>query len=191
VRSRRKDLMKKLFIKRVNLTVKKVTGAPFPSQVTRTDNAGQDKRVIHTYPSGTLRPRKKLNPPTTIFPYAAASDTSADQQLLASSRMLPSQINLLQNNSLGLLPTSGPYPLGGEETNVVSNDKVVFATGNYFAALSIDGGAHFDYLDPTTVFPTADGGFCAIRSSSIARRLTDSSGSFSTRKMRIMRIDIE
>jgi hypothetical protein len=152
--------MKKLFMKTVNLTVKKVTGAPFTSQVTRTDNGGQDERRIHPYPSGTWRPRTKLNPPTTIFPFAAASDTSTDQQLLASSRMLPAQLNLLQNDSLGLLPTSGPNPKGPEETNVVSNGKVVFATGNYFAALSLDGGTHFDYLDPTTVFPTADGGFC-------------------------------
>lgn len=38
---------------------------------------------------------------------------------------------------------------------------VVMASGNWYAMYSLDGGASFTAIDPTTIFPnTADGGFC-------------------------------
>jgi hypothetical protein len=47
------------------------------------------------------------------------------------------------------------------EPSVAANGNVVFYTGNWFAAVSTDGGATFRYIDPYTAFPDPPGmGFC-------------------------------
>lgn len=62
-------------------------------------------------------------------------------------------------------------PLGPEATStslssttepcVAMNGSTIFATGNWFATLSTDGGRTFRHLDPFTFFPeTGTGGFC-------------------------------
>jgi len=43
------------------------------------------------------------------------------------------------------------------EPSVACRDDVVFYTGNWFAALSTDGGAHFRFVDPNTAFPDPPG----------------------------------
>jgi hypothetical protein len=42
------------------------------------------------------------------------------------------------------------------EPSVAIHDQVVFYTGNWYAAVSSDGGKTFSYLDPATVFQAAD-----------------------------------
>lgn len=47
------------------------------------------------------------------------------------------------------------------EPSVAINGDVVFYTGNWFAAVSVDGGTTFKYADPYTTFPNPPGmGFC-------------------------------
>lgn len=47
------------------------------------------------------------------------------------------------------------------EPSAAVNGKVIFYTGNWFAAVSIDGGAIFKYADPYTTFPNPPGmNFC-------------------------------
>ena len=47
------------------------------------------------------------------------------------------------------------------EPSVAARGDVVFYTGNWFAAVSTDGGANFRYVDPYTAFPDPPGmGFC-------------------------------
>lgn len=47
------------------------------------------------------------------------------------------------------------------EPSVAINDKVIVYTGNWFAAVSTDGGVSFKYVDPFTAFPDPPGmGFC-------------------------------
>lgn len=47
------------------------------------------------------------------------------------------------------------------EPSAAINGQVVFYTGNWFAALSTDGGTTFSYVDPYTTFPDPPGmGFC-------------------------------
>lgn len=47
------------------------------------------------------------------------------------------------------------------EPSVAVNGEVVFFTGNWYAARSIDGGKTFQYLDPFTAFPDpANLGYC-------------------------------
>ena len=44
--------------------------------------------------------------------------------------------------------------------SAANNGYVVFETGNWFAAVSSNGGQSFKYIDPATAFPPAFGGFC-------------------------------
>jgi hypothetical protein len=43
------------------------------------------------------------------------------------------------------------------EPSVSSNNNVVFYTGNWYAAMSSDGGASFRYVDPFNSFPNPEG----------------------------------
>ena len=43
------------------------------------------------------------------------------------------------------------------EPSAAANGKVIFYTGNWFAAISIDGGTTFKYIDPYTSFPNPPG----------------------------------
>ena len=43
-----------------------------------------------------------------------------------------------------------------DEPSTAINDKVVLYTGNWYAAVSSDGGRSFNFMDPTTEFMTAD-----------------------------------
>lgn len=48
-----------------------------------------------------------------------------------------------------------------DEPSLASNGDVVFYTGNWYAAISTDGGATFSYVDPYHAFPDPPGmGFC-------------------------------
>jgi len=46
------------------------------------------------------------------------------------------------------------------EPTTASNGSVVMYAGNSFAAVSTNAGAGFAYLNPYTLFPASDGGFC-------------------------------
>ena len=46
------------------------------------------------------------------------------------------------------------------EPTVANSGEIVFATGNWFGAVSIDGGQTFSYVNPYTLFPSSYGGFC-------------------------------
>ena len=43
------------------------------------------------------------------------------------------------------------------EPSVAANDKVIFATGNWFACVSTDEGSNFRYINPYTSFPDPTG----------------------------------
>jgi hypothetical protein len=46
-----------------------------------------------------------------------------------------------------------------DPTTAASGD-LVLSTGNTYLRVSVDDGANFTEIDPTTIFPTADGGLC-------------------------------
>jgi len=50
------------------------------------------------------------------------------------------------------------------EPTVATNGKVVFMTGNKFAAVSTDSGNSFRYINPVTAFPAIAGGMCCDQS---------------------------
>lgn len=46
------------------------------------------------------------------------------------------------------------------EISVAENGETVMLTGNSFVSFSFDGGGTFTNVNPTTIFPQDDGGFC-------------------------------
>ena len=47
------------------------------------------------------------------------------------------------------------------EPSVAQNGDIIFATGNWFACLSTDGGKNYAYVDPYSSFPSSEkSGFC-------------------------------
>jgi hypothetical protein len=46
------------------------------------------------------------------------------------------------------------------EPSVAAHDQVVWTTGNFYAARSLDAGHTFTYVNPYTAFPPANNGFC-------------------------------
>jgi uncharacterized repeat protein (TIGR01451 family) len=74
----------------------------------------------------------------------------------------PPAIQFDRNTSLGLTSgtTNGTAGSIAEPSGASSGGGVVFATANWTAAYSTDGGATFTQLDPTTIFPSDAVGFC-------------------------------
>lgn len=86
--------------------------------------------------------------------HAGSDLTPAPSNLLGDP---PPPIDIWTNTAFGSALSSDT---DGEEDSEASAGNVVFFTGNWFAAYSSDGGNTFHKVDPTTVFPSADGGFC-------------------------------
>ena len=76
------------------------------------------------------------------------------------SSAAPGSFVFFENSDIG---TSGA-PLNQRsrinEPSVGNNGRCVFYSGNWYAALSVDAGKTFQYINPYTAFPTAHGGFC-------------------------------
>ena len=46
------------------------------------------------------------------------------------------------------------------EVSVAENGQTIMTTGNTWMALSTNGGVNFNSINPSTIFPQDDGGFC-------------------------------
>lgn len=53
-----------------------------------------------------------------------------------------------------------PWTAATAEPSVANSGPVVFMAGNWFAAISVDGGRNFSFVNPYTMFPASAGGFC-------------------------------
>jgi hypothetical protein len=51
------------------------------------------------------------------------------------------------------------HPINPEPT-VAENGETILTAGNFWVALSLDGGGSFNSVNPTTIFPENYGGFC-------------------------------
>lgn len=72
-----------------------------------------------------------------------------------SRRAATDELTLAANNELNGPGQQDTASNVGEPSTVV-NGQVVFYTGNWYAAVSTDGGKTFQYLDPATVFKQHD-----------------------------------
>jgi len=74
----------------------------------------------------------------------------------------PPAIDFVTNSSLGLPPggSNGTTSTTTEPSGGATAGGVVFATANWIAAYSTNGGASFQHADPSTAFPNDAVGFC-------------------------------
>ena len=116
-----------------------VRGAPFPPLPPRFD---KDVNLAHwTVPTGPPAPGTPTKSPSSATP-APFGD--------------PPAVVFDANNSIGVTGASTvTEPSGGTNSN-----GIVFASGNWFAAYSTNGGGSFTQVNPTTIFPNDAIGFC-------------------------------
>jgi hypothetical protein len=122
-----------------------VKGAPYPPRPPHFDRE-VNEGTIWTVPVGVNRrpePRSKES---------SAERAPEGRQHHRVATPLP--VNFFTNAALGINSSSVNEPSGG-----VGKD-VVFVTANWFAAYSTNNGGSFTQLNPSTIFPNADGGFC-------------------------------
>lgn len=117
---------------------REVRGAPFPPSPPRFDNEVNGSRW--TVPTGKPVPGKRTRTPT-----------SAKKSPLGD----PPAISFQVNNGLGISGSTIAEPSGA-----ASAGGVVFASSNWFAAYSTNGGGTFTQVNPTTIFPADSIGFC-------------------------------
>jgi hypothetical protein len=136
-----------------------VADAPFPSLPRDPGSLDLVNGSRWTVPIGPLAPGT---------PTPTATETGMVPTILRGRRPRPplgagpGPIVFLANNPLGV--TSGPF--NGTASSIAepsgssSGGGVIFATANWVAAYSMDGGGSFTQLDPTTIFPNDAVGFC-------------------------------
>lgn len=107
------------------------------------------KRIIPTVPTGEETP--DLTPSQQV-----ELATRRLAAMAADAQNLEDALVLLKNTELGSAADNDTASNVGEPS-VATNRNVVFYTGNWYAALSTDGGSTFLYVDPTKAFPAPTG----------------------------------
>jgi len=88
-------------------------------------------------------------------PIRQAAPPPAETTLQPAPKEDPPPINFFTNVNVGV-QVKGTT----DEPSGAVGGKVIFVTYNSKASFSTDGGSNFTILDPTTIFPDADGHFC-------------------------------
>lgn len=104
------------------------------------------RRIIPTVPEGPDEPDASPTP-------ALALDQGPDG---FGPLALTDDLTLVRNVELGSVADNNVASDVGEPS-LATNGDVVFYTGNWYAAVSIDGGATFRYVNPYTAFPDPSG----------------------------------
>ena len=112
-----------------------------------------------------LRDRGPL-PHATPLPAGASAVPRADSVVDPGSAtavlpnvLAPGDFTLFRDVSFGATIQANTSGATGEPT-VANSGATVFATGNWWAAISADGGQTFSFINPFTMFPASFGGFC-------------------------------
>lgn len=124
----------------------RVTDAPFPPQ-----------------PRGT-RLEEVNGPRWTVptAPFVPGTPTPTETGFKEPPPQAPPAIVFTANNSLGLTSgtANGTASSVAEPSGASNGGNVVFATANWVAAFSTNGGGAFTQLNPTTIFPADAVGYC-------------------------------
>jgi hypothetical protein len=109
------------------------------------------RRLLPRVREGRERQFHSLTPQASLLPqalWAFGPQASAGELTLVTNTELPGPGRQQLASNVG-------------EPSTAMNEDVVFFTGNWYAARSIDGGQTFQYLDPFTVFPDPPNlGYC-------------------------------
>jgi len=136
----------------VNVEANTVQDAPFPPRPpTFTNAVNPPQWVVPVAPfvPGTPTPTSTGVTPAPSFEPPAASPKNG-----------PSTV-VFEANTGGINGgTFANTSTVAEPSGASDGDGVVFVTGNWFASFSTDGGSTFAAINPTTIFPADDVGFC-------------------------------
>ena len=115
------------------------------------------RKVIPKTPAG---PKVRDMLPSASLSFENHVPMAALAEALAAPMTPNDTITLVKNVQLNDVATSDTASHVCEPSAAINGD-VVFYTGNWFAAVSTDGGTTFKYVDPYTTFPNPPGmGFC-------------------------------
>lgn len=135
-------------IKTATIEPKETKGAPYPA-ATPSDPFPNNEMSPRPVPTGPQVGDMKPATPEIQIREATKPQPGRKYQhslFFRDYRELP--------NSIGSASSCCPEISPGE------NRDTIMITGNVFMALSEDSGATFSNINPTTIFPQSDGGFC-------------------------------
>lgn len=143
--------------KTVMIESSKVSGAPFPSQPL--GFGPQVNAPLWTVPTA---PFVRGTPTPTGTEMLQAPDAGQGGKVVNGNQQASPSVIFNANIGLGLTSgtTNGTASTTAEPSGASNAAGVIFATANWIAAYSQDGGGSFTELDPTTVFPADAVGFC-------------------------------
>lgn len=131
------------------------TDGPYPPDPLKLDEGPTHEFELQPLPEGPRRGRMRPEAPETRF-REIDRGRGEGERLFADPRA--DQLEFRQYTELsgvvGLTNTCCPEP------SVTDRGQTVLMTGNRWVAFSTDEGSTFTSSDPSTIFPTADGGFC-------------------------------
>jgi len=92
-------------------------------------------------------------------PLTETNEVNLQQSEKPNAPLAPGTFTLFRNVDFGATIKANTSGLTGEPV-VANSGPVVFATGNWWAAVSSNGGQTFNYFNPSTMFTASFGGFC-------------------------------
>jgi hypothetical protein len=131
-------------------TTDPVTVPLMPDAPTVTPPRTLHQRIAPLVPEGEDSPDLA---PTTQTTLSSAQKRGALAHEMATA---PEQLVVVRQTLLGSVADNNTASNVGEPS-VATNGRLVFYTGNWYAALSTDGGENFRYVDPATAFPDPPG----------------------------------
>ena len=86
-------------------------------------------------------------------------ESNGQEMNLPEAPSVPGSFTLFRNVDYGATIKANTSGLTGEPA-AANSGPIVFSTGNWWAAISRDGGQSFSIINPYTMFPASYGGFC-------------------------------
>jgi hypothetical protein len=106
-------------------------------------------------------PVSNPRPATAIPPATSITSASGSLAARAAPALRPAYtVTFNVNSSLHAALATSNSVSGTGEISEGSNGSDALITGNWFAAYTTNNGSSFNVLNPYTMFPSADGGFC-------------------------------
>ncbi|HEY2990988.1 MAG TPA: hypothetical protein VGL11_24965 [Candidatus Binatia bacterium] len=126
-------------------------------------SAARNRDEIHprkVIPKAPVGPKVRDLQPTAPLSFEESVPLAALEALRVAPMAPSDTVTLVKNLQLNDVATADTASHVCEPSAAINGD-VVFYTGNWFAAVSTDGGATFKYVDPYTTFPNPVGmSFC-------------------------------
>lgn len=142
-------------------------GPPVPTGTLRGDLKPATKATQIGTPSYSEKAVYRHSPTGSPGRFVLAPAHSEDASDEGFERTAGNDLVFVRNTALGNIGTSPQDSSVASGGGFGGEPEVVFTSGNWYGAYSVDGGASFKTLNPTAIFPNndaagnqIDGGFC-------------------------------